>query len=118
MASTLTLFIVYGNFLEAMMYLGEANAYYREILQQIRKGGLNNWQRNKFLYDEIKHNHKSFTYNYQRERRDRQSKEFLSGKVNFISYLRYIWLQVDQYCFKKDIQLYVIFSIGFRSWKI
>lgn len=70
MMSTLTLFKVYGNFTEAVVYLGEANANYKEILQQIRNGGLNNWQRNKVLYGQIKQNHKTVLRRLNREKED------------------------------------------------
>lgn len=52
------------------MYLGEANANYKEILHQIREGGLNNWQRNKVLYDQIKQNHKTVLRRLNREKED------------------------------------------------
>lgn len=52
------------------MYLGEANANYKEILRQIREGGLNNWQRNKVLYDQIKQKHKTVLRRLNREKED------------------------------------------------
>uniref|UniRef100_A0A8W8J315 Nephrocystin 3-like N-terminal domain-containing protein n=1 Tax=Magallana gigas TaxID=29159 RepID=A0A8W8J315_MAGGI len=55
---------------EAVMYLAKANANYKEILHQIRNGGLNNWQRNKVLYDQIKHNHKRVLHQLNREKDD------------------------------------------------
>uniref|UniRef100_K1PD23 Nephrocystin 3-like N-terminal domain-containing protein n=1 Tax=Magallana gigas TaxID=29159 RepID=K1PD23_MAGGI len=56
--------------LKAVMYLAEANANYKEILHQIKNGGLNNWQRNKVLYDQIKHNHKRVLHQLNREKDD------------------------------------------------
>lgn len=52
------------------MYLAEANANYKEILHQVRNGGLNNWQRIKVLYDQIKHNHKRVLHQLNRETDD------------------------------------------------
>lgn len=52
------------------MYLAKANANYKEILHQIKNGGLNNWQRNKVLYDQIKHNHKRVLHQLNREKDD------------------------------------------------
>nr|XP_034332147.1 uncharacterized protein LOC105339619 isoform X3 [Crassostrea gigas] len=65
-----TLLIKNNQVTEAVVYLGEANANYKEILQQIRKGGLNNWQRNKVLYGHIKQNHKRVLRRLNREKED------------------------------------------------
>lgn len=52
------------------MYLDEANDNYKKILHQIRNGGLNNWQRNKVLYDQIKYNHKKVLRRLNREKEE------------------------------------------------
>lgn len=61
----------------------------------MREGGLK-WQRYKVLYGQIKQNHKRVLRQLNRDKEEiDEMKKNLSGKLNFIFYLRYLWLQVD-----------------------
>lgn len=55
---------------ESSNCLGIVMANYTEIQKQIREGGLNNWQRYKVLYGQIKKNHKRILLHLNREKEE------------------------------------------------